>query len=313
MVTGMEFLGDSKRIAISGEGGGIDVWNLENNLLEKTIEELGPSGLADNEQLKFSADGRLLATCNQRSNKNVVLRVWNTKSWAVTKDISDSRTAECIAINFSADGRFIVRVSNLIGLGQVAEIALTSVDRWAEVWKTSINLYPTSIAVIPNGTLVFVVGTTFVAPDGVTDPIERIRQGKHVPEVVELDRKTGRVLRMAKTTALGNIVWSKDGTKITLSGPFAVETIDVASLKTLSITRLPAADDTTYLLTADGRYLLEEDTNGFGKGFSLKIWDRQRQNLLQQIKGNFYRLAYSRDGKFMSLGGRGQTEIWRLK
>ena len=65
--------------------------------------------------------------------------------------------------------------------------------------------------------------------------------------------------------------------------------------------------------TSDGRYFIESDMNGEGTGLGVKIWDRQRQKLLQEIPGNIGSLSVSRDGKYLAVATAGKTTIWQFK
>ena len=65
--------------------------------------------------------------------------------------------------------------------------------------------------------------------------------------------------------------------------------------------------------TSDGRYFIESDLNGMGKGLGVKIWDRQRRKLLQHIPGDIGSIDVSRDGRYLAVGGTGRTTIWQIK
>jgi hypothetical protein len=66
--------------------------------------------------------------------------------------------------------------------------------------------------------------------------------------------------------------------------------------------------------TSDGRFFIDSDLNGTGKGLGVNIWDGQHQKLLQHISaGDIGSIAVSRDGKLLAIGETGRTTIWQFK
>jgi hypothetical protein len=65
--------------------------------------------------------------------------------------------------------------------------------------------------------------------------------------------------------------------------------------------------------TPDGRYFIESDMNGMGKGLGVNIWDGQRHKVLQHIPGDIGSIGVSRDGKYLAVGTTGRTTIWQIK
>jgi len=45
----------------------------------------------------------------------------------------------------------------------------------------------------------------------------------------------------------------------------------------------------------------------------IRIWDGRHQTLLQEIHGEATSLAFSRDGRFLAMGGDRKILIWKMK
>jgi WD40 repeat protein len=58
----------------------------------------------------------------------------------------------------------------------------------------------------------------------------------------------------------------------------------------------------------DGKYLVESVIDG-----SIRIWDGQHRTLLQQIHGEATSLAFTRDGKFLAMGGNRKSLVWQMR
>jgi WD40 repeat protein len=44
----------------------------------------------------------------------------------------------------------------------------------------------------------------------------------------------------------------------------------------------------------------------------VKIWDAKREQLLQEISGDISSIAVSRDSKYLAIGTKGTTSVWKL-
>jgi WD40 repeat protein len=177
------------------------------------------------------------------------------------------------------------------------------------------GLSPVSIAISPNGELAAIAGTVFVVPQDVKNPIERFQQTRTASRVNIIDlrkRKIAKVISMQGRT-MGPVAWSPDGRRVTIVGG-SVEMFDFPSGNELINETIENAGSMNVRFTSDGRYLVDSDLNGMGKGLGVRIWDGQRQKLLQYISvGDVGAIAVSRDGKCLAVGETGRTTIWQFK
>jgi WD40 repeat protein len=176
------------------------------------------------------------------------------------------------------------------------------------------GLSPVSIAISPNGELAAVAGTIFVAPEGVVDPVQRSQQTKIVANVNIVDLKQRKVIRVIPSINSGPLAWSPDGKRVAIAGGAGVEMVDPQSGARLLHEELKEATHVNVRFTPDGRYFIECDLNGRGKGLGVKIWDSQHRELLQNISvGDVGSIAISRDGKYLAIGETGRTTVWQFK
>jgi WD40 repeat protein len=317
---GLDFGVDGNRIAVESQSGKIHIWDWRGKRVEQTLVlPDGGNALGVTNPIQFSVDGRFLAACEISGAGDVVVRVWDAATGLIARDISagigiESR-GSCTGGFFTPDGKQFVRLADTVGTPG-NNLIVYAMGTWQPLWGLKIEgLSPVSIAISPNGELAAIAGTVFVMPQDVKNPIERFQQTRTASRVNFIDlrqRKIAKVISMQGRT-MGPVAWSPDGRRVAIVGG-SVEIFDFPSGNELVNETIENAGSMNVRFTSDGRYLVDSDLNGMGKGLGVRIWDGQRQKLLQHISvGDVGAIAISRDGKYLAVGETGRTTIWQFK
>jgi WD40 repeat protein len=310
---GLDFDVDGGHIAVESFSGKIQIWNWRNKRVEKTLDM--PKGFGNGmstNPISYSPDGLLLSVCDASGADGVVTRIWSTTTWVISKDLIEPTSGICSGLGFTPDGRQFIRTADTGGTRGDNLIAY-AVDSWQRVWGLPMpGFMPVSVAISPNGEEAAVAGTIFVAPQGVSDPVQRSVQQRLVANVNIVDLKQRKIVKVIETSAMGPLAWSPDGTRLAIAGG-SVEIFDHSSGQKLLEEKIQNSGRMNVRFTPNGRYLIESDVNGSGKGLGVKIWDSQRQKMLQHIAaGDVGSIAVSRAGKYLAVGETGRTTIWQI-
>jgi WD40 repeat protein len=161
------------------------------------------------------------------------------------------------------------------------------------------------VAVSPNRDLVAVAGLPNAA---------LLETGPHPVGGVDIvSMSQQKILRAIRGDARGSLAWSPDGERLVVEGQLYVEIYDAETDQRLAHEKINGSGHRYVLFTPDGRYLIESDFNGRGKGLGVSIWDGHRQTLLQQIPGDVAGIAISRDGRLLAVGSTGRVSVWKMK
>jgi WD40 repeat protein len=310
-ITGVDFSPNSSRLAVVSLGK-INIWDWHTGRIEKAVELIkGASGLATSDALQFSPDGKLLAVCDIGFDR-VIMRIWRTSDWSITKEIKDPGAGSCSGVAFTADGESVLYTMDRVLFP--SELIVISTRSWAESWRLTLKLDPKAISVGPDGTLAAIAGDRI----GTVSGIQPVRSTPYEATVDMVDLAQHSVVQEIKGDALvramGPLAWSPDGTRVAIAGNGHLNIFDAQSGQALVQQDLPTFGHMHVRFTADGRYFIESDMNGRGTGHGVKIWDSQRSRLLQEIPGNIDDVAVSRDGRYLAVvPWIGPTTIWELK
>ena len=170
-----------------------------------------------------------------------------------------------------------------------------------------------TIAVSPDGMYAAIGGSEMVVPANVTDRLQRMQQTTFASTINIVDLRNHSVAQVIQAEARGPIAWSPDGARIALAGQLYAEMFDSQTGKRLVHDKIEKSGTMNVQFTPDGRYFIEIDLNGMGRGLGVKIWDNTRHKLLQEIPGDIGGIAISRDGKYLAVGTTGRTTIWQFK
>jgi WD40 repeat protein len=312
---GLDFSVDGSRIAVESQSGKINIWEWRRGRVEKTIEM--PRGFGNGfstNPIGYSPDGLLLAVCDASGAGGVVARVWSTITWLAVKDLTEPTSGICTAWAFTPDGQQFIRTADTGGTPGDNLIAY-AVSDWQSVWGLPMSGFtPISMAISPNSELAAVAGTIFVVPANVKDPVQRFRQTRTDLQILLIDFRERKIVKTFELNAIGPLAWSPNSARLAIVGAQYAEMFDVESGRRLSSKKIDHSGHMNVRFTSDGRYLIEGDLNGMGKGLGVDVWDGQRNQLLQHIPvGDVGSLAVSRDGKYLGVGETGRTTIWQFK
>jgi WD40 repeat protein len=289
IVQGLDFSPDGIRLAEDSDGKFINIWDWRNKRIDKSITApKGFNAVQVQNGLLYSPDGRSLAACAGRGVGDVFVHQWNTEDWSVAPEITDPGVGGCDGISFPPSGQFLIRIVNRVG-NPGDTIIVHSAGTGQPIFGLSIDRFftPVSVASNPDGESVAVAGYLSVAKQ--KEIVNEI-------EVYIISLQQRKVVRVISTEALGPLAWSPDGKRIAVAGGNAgIEIFDALTGKNLVSEKIESAGRMNIRFTPDGRYFIDSDLNGMGKGLGVKIWDSQRHTLLQQIPGDIGSIAVSRD------------------
>jgi WD40 repeat protein len=305
---GMAFNPSASELAVESGDLNIDIWDWRSQHIIKTLEKpRGAAGVLLTDPLSYSPDGKLLAACDSNGVGDVVIRVWDAKSWGIAKDLTGP--GSCSSMAFTPDGGLLVRA--VYGGLRPSELIVVSVDTWSEAWTLQLELTPKSLSISPDGSSIAVGG--IVTTEAKHDPAHREFEFHDDPWVRIISSKGPRVIKSIQADTMGPMVWSPDGSRLAIVGDRGVEIFDVNSGEKILYDNGEKAGHMNVRFSRDGRYFIESSMNGRGTGFGVHIWDAQRQKLLQGIPGNPNSLAVSQDSKYLAVGDLGHTTIWQFK
>jgi WD40 repeat protein len=272
---GLDFSPDGKSIAVgSAITEKINIWDWRNRRIERTVEKPhGGNSLGTTNPIRFNPDGRFLAACEVSGTGNVVVRIWNTDTWSIAKDIGPGTGIEsggsCTGIGFTPDGMQFLRT---------AESGRATVPENARDLNASLDLL------------------------------------KRDPTIYLINLRQRKIQSLIpSSSSRGTVAWSSDGARLAIVGGPYVEIFDALTGQNLVRERIENSGHMNARFTADGRFYIDSDLNGMGKGLGVKIWDSQHQKLLQHIPaGDVRSIAVSNDGRYLAVGGTGHTAIWQF-
>ena len=341
-VWGLDFSPDGKYLATSSPANHeIHIWDWQTRRIVRTLEKVrhGFASGSASEPIRYSPDGRLLAVCHGRAQGNVVIRIWNTDTGAIVRDIDTSEdNGACEAIGFTPDGKSFVWISYRPTQNQ---LMVYSTATWQPVWGLrTVPFYPSTLAISSNGKLIAVGGST--GGPNIAD--------QHQILIVDVaQRALVRTIQAYPTIKGGDgeierLAWNPDSVHIAASArvtgtyagpdtwPDAIRVFDARSGE--KVTGEPAEYARVWALryTPDGKYLI---ASGFKAGtkissgrrhellridpeprawkLAIRIWDGEHRQLLQEIPGEAGSAAVTRDGRYLALGGDGMIFILELK
>ena len=307
------FSADGKLLAVVDADHKIHLWDWRNQRELRVLDtgNGGPEHVADT--LQFSPDGRLLAAY-VGTGENVPVRVWNTATWQVAKDITHEYARGRSAIRFSADSRMLLHL-----VGDVRDDAdylfAYSTDDWRLLWSLHDDRIPSdryALAVSPTGHLAAIGGSHFVVP-----PDGDRTKGKFVPIVDVLDLQQRKIVRVISPLLNGavpdSMSWSPDGTRLAVVGGgndfevYDVRTGDRVAQQGVESSHM------TLRYSPNGKFLAISSLTARDTGFGVQIWDGQAATLLQEIHGDAAGIAFSRDSRLLAIAKNRHIDIWQFK
>lgn len=314
IVNGVAFSADGSQIAVDSNDELINIWDWRSSRISKTIEK-APNAEDDltTEPLRYSPDGKLFAACHSQALGHVVARIWNTQTWEIIHDITDSGAGGCDAIGFTPDGQYLIRVVDRVG-SPGENLIVYGVGAWQPIWGLQIASFsPTALTVSPDGEFA-AIGGSYLRPLTDAEKLAKvIPQISLEPQIRIVDMRQRKVVRVIQNEGMDRMAWSPDGSRIVVAWALYTDIFDARSGERLMHEKKDSPGHATVRFTPDGRYLIESSANAKGTGSGIKIWDGLHKKLLQKMPDNIWSLSISRDGRYFAAGETGKTTVWQFK
>jgi len=320
VVGGLDFNGDGSQLATNGMVAGPEVhvwkWRTPSQIV-RVLPMNSSAGGGD--AIRYSPDGSLLAVGHVLDRPEVgfgLVRVWDTKTWAVADDIAEPKGASGeMGFAFSPDARLLVRTMDRLS---GPNIVLHRTDTWEALWGVTTRPFvPRKLALSPDGRFAAVAGsTTSLGPNG---PPVIVR-----PQILIVDLSGGRIVRTIEAfpdyNAIQALDWRPDGSALAAGaivggsypGPNAVKIFDPRSgRELLDEPATDAAFVSALRYSRNGRYLIEGYIDG-----NVRIWDGEHRHLLQAIPVNNRfnpALSISPDSRFFAIAVGQDVSVWEVK
>jgi WD40 repeat protein len=330
-IYGVDFSHDGKYLAAIPYGQDpLNIWDWQSGRIVHALEKAHGANIVNiTEAIRYSPDGRLLATCHSRAKGEIVARIWNTSTWEIAHDISDPKGGgSCKAIGFTPDGKSLIQVLDQDFTKPGDNIIIYNTDTWGPVWglrttagsersswaTSPIGFEPSSLAISPDGKLIALGGRLRdVSPAANNEELFR-REAQKQPQIAIVDMAQRKIVRTIQGMWATHLAWSPDGAHIaavggTPSGSEQIRIFDAQSGKVVASEAYELAQLIRY--TPDGKYLIESSYS------SLRIWDGQHRELLREIpddsKEHAQSIAVSQDGRYFAAAIYTKIFIWQLK
>jgi len=311
LIYGLDFSPDGNYVAVDSNSLKVNIWDWRKKRVERTVEKPGGDDTSATDPIRYSPDGSLLAVCMGKAIGNVVVRIWDAVNWSIAKDLTDFGAGGGDGIAFTPNGRLLLRIIDRAG-NPGDNVIAHEVSTWKPVWGLPLDLSVASVAISPDGETAAIGGVLTVVPWDVKNPIERVQQVSHRPQIHMINLQQRKIVKVIEAGTMGPMAWSPDGTRLALAGG-PVEIFDSRSGENLLHEKLGKSGRKHAQYTPDGRYFIECDMNGLGTGLGVKIWDAGRRQLLQVIGGDVGNISISRDSKYLAVGIPNRISIWQLK
>jgi WD40 repeat protein len=311
LVYGLDFSPDGSHVAVDSNNLKVNIWDWRKKRVVMAVEKPRGNDTSATDPIRYSPDGSLLAVCMGKATGNVVVRIWDTVNWSIAKDLTDLGAGGGDGIAFTPNGRLFVRIINRAG-NPGDNVIAHEVSTWKPVWGLPIDLSVASVAISPDGETAAIGGVLTVVPWDVKNPIERVQQVSHRPQIHMINLQQRKIAKVIEAGTMGPIAWSPDGTRLALAGG-PVEIFDSRSGKNLLREKSEKSGHMHAQYTPDGRYFIECDMNARGTGLGVKIWDAEHRQLLQEIHGDVGNISVSRDSKYLAVGIPNRISIWQFK
>ncbi len=336
-IWGLDFSPDGKYLAATSPTTlEVQIWDWQNKRIVRTLEKAQGAGLTTD--IHYSPDGHLLVACHSQAAGDILVRIWNTETWAVIHDIADFKSGSCRAIGFTPDGKYMIGVFDRNPIASGDNLIIYDTTSWQPVWGIrTVPFYPKALAISPDGKFAAIGGGVINPhswPFDTPKPTFGNPPLSSQSAIVVVDLAQRAIVRTIQNTVdfdVGRLAWSPDGAHLAAMGRRArdgfanngqgaytsgldtVMVFDTHSGKQVAGEQLEGIGNSSLRYTPEGKYLIEGDMDGLGNGLGVRIWDGQHRELLQVIPGNVGSLAVSGDGHYFAVSTYKQISVWQLK
>jgi WD40 repeat protein len=275
----------------------------------KTLRAGNPNGLL------YSPNGKLLVGGHPVADGDKLLRVWNSGTGEIVRDISDpTGGSRFFGIAFSPDSHLLMR-SQETGALAGDNFVVDRTDSWERVWGLRTSPFqPATFALEPSGRMVALGGLVRVAAEGSKPYLQ--------PQIRIIDFEKREIDRsfdvLSANCELRFVTWSPDGTRIAVGGRpvFTGSRLTHATIQILDASKGiigeyqsgTASHVQALTYTANGKYLI------IAWDAVVEIWNGQRTEMFQSIPVAASAVAVSRDGHYMAVGGVDKNiSVWKLE
>jgi hypothetical protein len=328
-VNGLAFSPDGSQLAVA-TATRINIWSVHSGRVLHTLaDDIGLSLAA--RTLRFSPNGRYLATCQARSwQGGVIVRIWSTRTWSYVRGIKGPHGCESIA--FTPDSRSMLVAETTIGLPSDESLVAYDTRTWLKVWAIRTgSFYVHTLAVSPSGTLAAIGGRVLnpSTPDrNAPTPTFGTPPLPDMFLIAIVDLRTHELLRTIRHTVdegFGNLAWRPDAPILATIGTQApddrdmdgdadaLEIFNVDTGQRIALEMLNKPGHPSVCYTRDGKYLIESDFTGVGVGWGLRIWTGNHGSLVHVLRGDFGDLACSSNGHLFATSNEGWVSIFELR
>ncbi len=313
-IWGLAFSPDGQLLATTSPGNvDLNLWDWRAGRIVRTLQRPS-SDTTTTEPISFSPDGRFLASCQASAGTDgVAIRIWDTTTWQVVKDVRDPVSGGYLALAFTPDSQTLILVTGGFrkDLGG-NNLVVYSTRTWQPIWGTFVDIKADTLAVSPDGRFVATAGDYYTPL-----PVDTLQ-----PRIAIIDLTTHHLVCTIDANApshYGNmpqqLVWSPDGTHIAIGfwnvnpGDDAVRIFDA---RTGALVAGDKPDNPDHILgvryTPDGKYFIDANIDNH-----IHIWDGAHRQLLDSLRAWISSLAVTRDGKYFAAGGKDRVVVWELK
>ena len=316
----------------------VHIWDWRHEKIIHILERTHEDNLTVQEGLKWSPDGKFLASCLGRSwTSEAIIRIWNVSDWSVATDIIDhNHYGDCTSIAFSPDSQFLIRAVNRgdHGIGD-DHVLIYDTHTWQKVegFKLIPYFYPSVLSLSSSGRLMAVAGQIIIPNyPGTTQEQEAINYDHGSSSILVYDIKKGTLLRNIRVEPFMinkvsifppySVTISPDERYVMAgveavaqpspSNPYykfpALPIYSVATGQEIAaIHEHESAKVVSVRFLHHGRYLVVSEVDGY-----IQFWKFPEMRLVQEVKGEASSLAVSPDGQYLAGGGYKKILVWKI-
>lgn len=287
----------------------IQIWNWSEK--RKIADMKLPQGARDNnssQKILFSPDGNLMASCYRNSALQVVIKLWETKNWALKKNFVDEGVgSNCAGIEFSNDGKILFRLQYLLPPNEDKNVIAYDTSTFEKKWALkTLPFYTSFISKNPQSNLV-AIGGEVKNPKGwpFNSPVPSFGSPS-LPDtslVLIVNSLTGETVEKISDVGplgtYGGISWRSE-TMISIAAGGGITNYDL-STHTKTVVRLPVTDSIATTIKYDALGTTMLDRADSKREQWLRVW---------AVSENKTKLDYNLRSSCADISADGKFLVW---